>query len=110
MKKILIMATAMIFAVGSTVMASNQAPVTKAQHPQKTTVPAKADVQKQAIKAEAKAPASETKASTSNSQQVPAKTQEMRKSENSSKPIMKDEANASNHKNLKKHMKSHVKK
>ena len=46
------MATAMIFAVSSTVLAFNQSPAVKAQQPQKTKVQTSKEVQKTAVKTE----------------------------------------------------------
>lgn len=104
MKKVLIMATAMIFAVSSTMLAANQSPAGKTQQPQKTTMPAKSDVQKQAVKAETKTPPAEMKSTgAATTQQAAPKSQERPAVKKEEQKNAKSNPEATTHKGTKHH-------
>lgn len=103
MKKVLIMATAMIFAVSSTMLAANQSPAGKKQEPQKTTTQAKSEVQKQAVKAESKTNAAEMKTSVATNQQTSPRTMEKPVTKKGEKNNKKTNSGAIAHKGMKHH-------
>lgn len=72
MKKVLIVASAMIFLASTTVLASVQSATGKVQ-PQKSTATTRQEPQKPAVKAEVKTPAMETKATASTKAASPEK-------------------------------------